>query len=673
MKPPLFLPALLMGLAYGVFGQNQVKINDPVPSGSAFLGNATAIHDNQLLVGAMRGNGAATICGKVLVGNFSGTTFNLEQTLTASDADTGDNFGCSVALYTDLAVVGASHDDEGAPDAGAAYVFRKVGSSWIQEQKIVAADADTADSFGQSVSVWDDRIAIGSFEDDNLGHISNGSVYIYRFNGTAWALEQKLTATGPSDFDFFGYSVSLYDTTLVAGAYLDDDMGINSGSAFVFRFNGSSWVTEQKLTATDGAAGDVFGFSIDHNDTSIVIGAYSKFVSPHTSAGAVYIFNYNGTGFTQQQKLTAPDYMTDDWFGYAVGLSGKTIVTTAFHDDNFGAESGSGYIYRYNGTTWIYELKIYANDADLADEFGQAIAVDNFSILVGAPKNDDGFSNAGSAYLFDLCTYTPETAICMITADSATNGFRIIAPKPNTTFIDSFIIERDSAGMYIQTNAVSYDSYTGEAYDAGFNIDNEQGKYRLRTVNLCGNKSNGLATHEGILLSAYVNASLDAVLNWTPAVGFSFPYYRVYRDDGTGVWTLLGATVSSILTYTDGSPTSSPDTRYVIEIQKSTACSSPSGGITKAYSNIFSLYVDGIEEFDPGKQVNVFPNPFGNNFTLYAPLAFTGDIEILTLAGTKILTFKARGQTEVVVDASMFGTGIYLVKTGHIVKKLVKL
>ncbi|HLP10879.1 MAG TPA: T9SS type A sorting domain-containing protein [Flavobacteriales bacterium] len=668
MKTPLLL-VVFTCLAATIFGQNQVKINDPLPAGSAFLGNSVAIYENQLITGAMRGNGPVTICGKALVGNFSGTTFNLEQTLVASDPDTGDNFGCSVAMYSNLAVVGASHDDEGGLNAGAVYIFRKVGTTWVEEQKIVAFDADTADSFGNSVSIWNDRIAVGSFEDDNLGHISNGSVYIYKFDGSTWNFEQKLTATGPSDYDFFGYAVSLYDTTLVAGSYLDDDMGINSGSAFVFRYNGTNWAVEQKLTASDGATGDNFGFSIDHNDTTIVIGAYSKFVTPHTSAGAAYVFKYNGSNFIQQQKLTANDYMTDDWFGYSVGISGKTIVTTAFHDDNFGAESGSGYIFRYNGATWMQEVKLYASDADLADEFGQAIAIDAFNILVGAPKNDDGASNSGSAYLIDLCTYTPETAICMITADSATNGFRLIAPKPNTTLIDSFVFERDSAGTYIPTNEISYTAYASEAYDASYNIDVEQGKYRLRTVNLCGNKSNGLTTHEGILLSAYVNASMDAVLNWTPAVGFSFPYYRIYRDDGTGIWTLLGATVSSAYTFTDGSPTSDPGTRYVIEIQKSTACT----GVTKAYSNIFSLYVDGIEEFENAYGFDVFPNPFSTIFTITSRLPLTRSVEVFNLSGVRVKEIEASGKIQVNVDVHDLQTGIYLVKCGQVVKKMVKL
>ncbi len=177
------------------------------------------------------------------------------QKLVANDGAAGDEFGRSVSISGDTAIVGAHWDDDNGSDSGSAYVFHFDGSQWIQQQKLTANDATSGDRFGVSVSISDDTAIVGTHFGDG-GAASSGSAYIFRFDGSQWVQQQKLVADDAAEYDGFGYSVSISGDIAIVGAYVDDDDGWNSGSAYVFHFDGSQWVQQQKLTADDAAAGD---------------------------------------------------------------------------------------------------------------------------------------------------------------------------------------------------------------------------------------------------------------------------------------------------------------------------------------------------------------------------------------------------------------------------------
>ncbi|MCH8252673.1 MAG: hypothetical protein IID36_09505, partial [Planctomycetes bacterium] len=173
--------------------------------------------------------------------------------LTASDAETSDWFGFTVSVSGDVAVVGSWRDDDAGLDSGSAYVYRFDGSSWIEEQKLTASDAGGDDRFGASVSVSGDVVVVAAVLDD-----PSGSAYVYRFNGSTWLEEQKLTASDGPPIGAFGSMVSVSGDVIVVGVGIKFDLT----SAYVYRFNGNTWIEEQKLTASDEAKGDWFGFSL---------------------------------------------------------------------------------------------------------------------------------------------------------------------------------------------------------------------------------------------------------------------------------------------------------------------------------------------------------------------------------------------------------------------------
>jgi hypothetical protein len=362
------------------------------------FGRSVAVSGNVAVVGAAE-NGDNS--GSAYVFRYDGASWNQEQKLTASDGATDDLFGYSVAVSGNVAVVGAVLDDDNGTDSGSAYVFRYDGASWNQEQKLTALDGWPDHYFGISVAVCGNVAVVGALWDDYNG-TDKGSVYVFRYDGLSWTQEQKLTAADGAAFDHFGESVAVSENVVVVGADQDDDNGSDAGSAYVFRYDGASWGQEQKLTALDGAMGDRFGGSVAVSGNVAVVGALRD-DDNGANSGSAYVFRYDGASWSQEQKLTASDGASADFFGNSVAVSGNLAVAGAFDDDDNGTGSGSAYVFRYDEVSWNQEQKLTASDGEAGDHFGRSVAVLGGVAVVGASSHDIGSNESqGSAYVFDL-------------------------------------------------------------------------------------------------------------------------------------------------------------------------------------------------------------------------------------------------------------------------------
>ncbi|MFT5758436.1 MAG: hypothetical protein ACI9LM_003178 [Alteromonadaceae bacterium] len=323
--------------------------------------------------------------------------------LLGSDSVTNDFFGYSVALSKDTAVIGALRvDDEKGKDVGAAYVFIRSNNTWIQQAKLMAADGEAEDTFGGKVVLSGDTAVVGVMrDDDNVTGKDSGSAYIFKRTGSHWNQQAKLTASDASTGDSFGYSIGLSDNTLVLGAPFDDDKGKNSGSVYVFTRTGHTWTQQAKITAEDGSEGDVFGISIAISDDTILVGADLN-EEKGFNAGAAYVFTRSGGNWTQQTKLTANDGAEGDLFGVRVALEENTALISARRDDDniMGVDSGSAYIFTRVGNTWGQQVKLKAPDGAKDDRFGRSVALSGDNALIGAMFQDEQGENSGSAYLF---------------------------------------------------------------------------------------------------------------------------------------------------------------------------------------------------------------------------------------------------------------------------------
>ncbi|QOJ15824.1 MAG: thrombospondin type 3 repeat-containing protein [Planctomycetia bacterium] len=264
-----------------------------------------------------------------------------------------------------------------------------------ETDKLTAADAAQFDQFGFSSAISGDTAVIGA-----LGDNSNaGSAYIFvRAPGPpeTWVQQAKLTASDAAAGDFFGFSVALDGDTAVIGAVGDNG---GSGSAYVFVRSGTSWTQQQKIVGTGLATDAGFGGSVSISANTILVGATSNDDVPFNS-GSAYVFVRSGTTWTQQQKLSAFDAAGGDLFGTAVSVSGNTALVSATGDDDGGSNSGSAYVFVRSGVTWAHQAKLIAPDAAAGDEFGCSVSISGESAIIGAKSDDDAGGGSGSAYVF---------------------------------------------------------------------------------------------------------------------------------------------------------------------------------------------------------------------------------------------------------------------------------
>ncbi|WP_456406423.1 FG-GAP repeat protein, partial [Thiolapillus sp.] len=338
-----------------------------------------------------------------------------EQKVFASDAGAGDLFGTKVALSGDTALVGAFHDDDNGADSGSAYVFVRSGDTWTQQAKLTPSDGATEDLFGFPVALSGDTALIGAFKDDDNG-VDSGSAYVFVRSGATWTQQAKLTASDGAADDWFGYAAALSGDTALVGAYYDD---ARTGAAYVFVRSGATWTQQAKLLADDAAANASFGFSVDLSGDTALVGAYTDAANGVSNSGAAYVFVRSGATWTQQAKLTASDGAFNDRLGADVALSDDTALVGAIWDDDKGADSGSVYVFARSGATWSQQAKLTASDGAAGDWFGRSVALSGDNALVGAFKDDDNGADSGSAYLFVRSGSSWSEQLKLTTSDGA--------------------------------------------------------------------------------------------------------------------------------------------------------------------------------------------------------------------------------------------------------------
>jgi hypothetical protein len=364
------------------------------------FGFSISLDSNTALIGAPGDDDNGAYSGSVYVFIRTSTNWTQQVKLHASDGEDNDYFGGSVSLDDDTVLIGACGDDDNGRYSGSAYVFIRNGTTWTQQAKLLASDGATEDFFGRSVSLSGDTALIGAFYDDDNGYYS-GSAYIFTRTGTTWAQQTKLLASDGTVGDCFGYSVSLDGDTALIGVASDDASGSDSGSAYVFTRSGTTWIQQAKLLASDGGYGDNFGNSVAISGDTALIGAFNDDDNHQTNSGSAYVFTRTGTTWTQQAKLLASDITYEEFFGYSVSLDVDTALIGAYYGDGTEMDTGSAYVFTRTGTTWIQQAKLIASDGAADDEFGNSVFLAGDTALIGAfsDDNENGF-DSGSVYAF---------------------------------------------------------------------------------------------------------------------------------------------------------------------------------------------------------------------------------------------------------------------------------
>ncbi|MCX6571294.1 MAG: FG-GAP repeat protein [Candidatus Aminicenantes bacterium] len=344
----------------GLDGWGQIK--KLVASDAAaddLFGVSVDISGDYAVVGAVAEDGAGTGRGAAYIfyRNQGGAdNWGQVKKLTANAAADNDGFGFAVALEGDTLIVGADGEDGGGTDEGAAYVFYKDrggADNWGPVVRLVAGDPDDADQFGYSIGLSGDVAVIGSPGKNGAGS-NRGAAYIFsRDMGGAdgWGQLKKLTADDASDDVWLGTSVALDGALAVIGAGWDNGGGTDRGAAYLFgrdQGGADNWGQFKKLTASDAHDSAIFGYDVAVDGDYVVIGAgWSK--GGGSERGQVYVFvrSEGGTdNWGEAQILRASDGANEDWFGFSVAIDGLYLLSGASGEDGAGLSRGAAYMFR---------------------------------------------------------------------------------------------------------------------------------------------------------------------------------------------------------------------------------------------------------------------------------------------------------------------------------------
>eukprot|EP01084_Bolivina_argentea_P317102 549756_1 len=376
--------------------------NDGVASDN--FGTSVSINNNIALIGSPYNDDMGSNSGSAYIFEKD-ATWTQTAKLVANDGVAGDQFGRSVSIDNNIALIGAWMGSNS--ESGSAYIFEKKhtvsGFVWV-ETKLFASNGAQSDRFGYSVAIYKNFVVIGAYYDDSKA----GSAYIFEKVGVSWVEIKQIFASDRSSGDYFGNSVSIHENIVAVGAYQDVTNGSNSGSVYVFEKTGTTWPTYSydKLNAWDGAPSDDidFGRSVSVYNNTVLVGSYAHDINNKTNSGAAYIFEKIQGSWTQTHKLFPFNGSISDYFGFSVSLFENIALIGSYLDDDMALNSGSAYIFEreINGN-WIETEKLVAYDGASQDLFGRSVSIHGNHILVGAYYDDDPQigMNTGSAYMIE--------------------------------------------------------------------------------------------------------------------------------------------------------------------------------------------------------------------------------------------------------------------------------
>jgi len=361
-----------------------------------YFGQSVSLSGKHALVGAFGDDDKGENAGAAYVFHYEGSSWVEQTKLFASDGEEHELFGKSVSLSGEYALIGGYGDSDNGPYSGSAYIFHYDGSSWVEQTKLIPSDGEEYADFGGSVSVSGDHMIVGAETDRG----TRGSAYIFQHDGSNWVEQTKLKPSDVVRGDNFGWSVTISGDYALVGSRYDDDNGEWSGSVYVFHYEGRNWEEQTKLFASDGAPHDYFGFSLSLSGDYAIVGAAYDDNENGPDAGSAYIFHHDGSNWIEQTKLLASDGATGDSFGKSVSLSGEYALIGADDDGDNGANSGSAYIFHYDGSNWVEQTKLISSDGSSEDHFGVSVSLSSEYALIGAVYDDEDGEWTGSAYVY---------------------------------------------------------------------------------------------------------------------------------------------------------------------------------------------------------------------------------------------------------------------------------
>jgi hypothetical protein len=389
-RSQLFAVACLLALQGSVRAQcDPIRLSPGDAAPSRGFGNAVAIEGDLAVVVAPASQSSPDL-GRAYVYRRSGSSWAEQQVLFASDGATGDVFGWTVALSGHTIVVGSG--------AGKAYVFVEAAGHWSEQQILSVAGYDKVDLFGTFVALEGDTCVLTAPFDDYLGQ-RTGSAFVFERSGSRWSLRQRLVPSDAASEDLFAFP-AIDGGTIFIGA-----PGHEEGVVYVFEPVGGLWTQRQELTSGDGPGSFIsafFGSRVACEGNTAVISAISG-DGIVDDCGTAYVFTRTPAGWTRQQELVTGEGAFFGLFGISVAISGDTILVTSEWSETAGEKFGACHVFERHGTRWDEAPKILPSDPPSNNAFAWVSAISGDTVLLGAALDDGAGTDAGLAYLFTRC------------------------------------------------------------------------------------------------------------------------------------------------------------------------------------------------------------------------------------------------------------------------------
>jgi hypothetical protein len=385
----------------------EAKLTASDSTSSSNFGYSVAVSGNTVVVGVPNAN-AAYVFTEPATG-WANMTQTAKLTASDGTAKSEFGYSVAVSGDTVVVTApDATGSIPGRP--GAVYEFTKPTTGWAsmtQTAKLAPTDGATGPWFGQSAAISGNTVVVGATGTAATGYANTGpgAAYVFTKPSGGWSDMGQTAILANSDSmpgDNFGCSVAIDGGTVAVGSTLGGNGG--QGAAYIYSDPVSSWtnsIETAKLTAPDGTAKNLFGSSVSVSGNLVAVGAWGA----NASQGAAYVFAEPGNGWTstaQSAELTASDGAAGDNFGFSVSISGNIAVVTA-PDAQIGANSkqGAAYVFTEAGNAWAETDKLTAGDGTAGNLFGNSISISGGTIVAGA---DNALGGQGAAYVQQLET-----------------------------------------------------------------------------------------------------------------------------------------------------------------------------------------------------------------------------------------------------------------------------
>jgi len=374
-------------------------------TGRDSFGEAIAIDGDVAVVGAMRNALVLNPGGRAYVYTRTNGVWTESAILSSDDTQRGDFFGSSVAIQGDTIVVGARLEDTNGFDAGAAYVFERIGGTWTQTAKLlqdadfVATNLNTTAGFavvgfGESVAIDGDTILVGGSGQASLVQ-KTGVVYAFTRTGSTWTLDATLQPADVTRFDAFGERIALDGNRALVGAKRSSGSGVSAGAVYAFELVGGEWILDEVLLGENPFRAQNFGWAVALDGSTAAIGAIGD-----GGVGSTFVYEREPGGWQLKQTVRTAEASADMFFGTSVSLNDDTLVATA---QNFGTSfHGAGFVFKNIDGVWEEQLGILSPSVITERFFGLRTVVVEGDTVFGGSRTP----SFGRVHVFDIAADT---------------------------------------------------------------------------------------------------------------------------------------------------------------------------------------------------------------------------------------------------------------------------